>query len=69
MNNISASLALIVVGAAILVGSLLADVIGIGDDPGFGKQQMAGSILGVVVLALGAYFHNKKDASSSSDQG
>ncbi len=28
MNNISASLALIVVGAAILVGSLLADVIG-----------------------------------------
>ena len=69
MNSKNASFALIAVGAVILVGSLLADIIGIGDDPGFGSQQTAGSVLGVVVLALGAYFLNKKDASSSSDQG
>ena len=40
-------------GKGILAASLLADVIGIGDDPGFGTQQKMGSFAGVVITVLG----------------
>ncbi len=41
------------IGIGLLAVSLLADVIGIGDDPGFGNQQMMGTIAGVVITAIG----------------
>jgi hypothetical protein len=37
------------------VGSLFADQLGIGDDPGFGTQQTTGAVIGVVVSAAGLY--------------
>ena len=44
---------IVIIGVGLLAASLLADVIGIGDDPGFGKQQTMGSIAGVVITVLG----------------
>ena len=44
---------IVIIGVGLLAASLLADVIGIGDDPGFGKQQTMGTIAGVVIMGLG----------------
>ncbi len=38
-DNKTAHILLLVIGIGLLAASLLADVIGIGDDPGFGNQQ------------------------------
>ncbi len=54
-SNKTASIILLVVGVGLLVVSLLADVIGIGDDPGFGRQQTAGTAAGVIIAAIGLY--------------
>ena len=54
------SIVLLVVGIGILAGSLLADVVGIGDNPGFGNQQTIGTVAGAVVTAVGLCFMLKK---------
>ena len=54
-------------GALMLLASLFADVIGIGDDTGFGRQQTMGTIAGLVVLAVGAFLHKNIDKGSSAD--
>ncbi len=54
-SNKLASIILLAVGVGLLVASLLADVIGIGDDAGFGRQQAAGTAAGVVLTAVGLY--------------
>ncbi|HSG35220.1 MAG TPA: hypothetical protein VLA37_11840 [Sphingomonadaceae bacterium] len=46
----------IVLGAGPLAASLSADVIGIGDDVGFGRQQTMGTIAGAVIAAVGLFF-------------
>ncbi len=51
----TANFIVLVIGIGLLVASLLADAIGIGDDPGFGNQQMMGTIAGVVITAIGLY--------------
>lgn len=51
----AATLILLVVGIGLLGASLLADVIGIGDDPGFGSQQTMGTIAGAVIAAVGLF--------------
>ncbi len=51
--NKTASLLVLLIGAGLLAVSLLADVIGVGDDPGFGPQQTKGSIAGGAILLLG----------------
>jgi hypothetical protein len=58
--NKTASIILLVVGAGLLVASLLADVIGIGDNPGFGRQQTMGTIAGAIVTAVGLFLTLKK---------
>ena len=58
--NKTASIILLVVGGGLLVASLLADVIGIGDDPGFGRQQTMGTIAGAIVTAVGLFLTLKK---------
>ena len=50
-----ANVILLVVGIGLLGASLLADGIGIGDDPGFGLQQTMGSIAGVVITVVGVF--------------
>ena len=55
-TNKMASIALLIVGIGLLIASLLADVIGIGDNPGFGTQQTLGTIVGVLITAVGLFF-------------
>ncbi len=54
-GNKTASILVLVIGIGLLAVSLLADVIGIGDDPGFGNQQMMGTIAGVAITAIGLF--------------
>ncbi len=54
-NNKIANILVLVIGIGLLAASLLADVIGIGDDPGFGNQQTMGTIAGVVITAIGLF--------------
>jgi len=55
LGNKTASRILLVVGIGLLLASLLADVIGIGDDVGFGRQQMMGAAAGAIVAAIGLF--------------
>ncbi len=54
-GNKTANVLVLVIGIGLLAASLLADVIGIGDDPGFGNQQMMGAIAGVAIIAVGLF--------------
>ncbi len=60
LTNKTASICLLVVGIGLLAVSLLADVIGIGDNPGFGNQQTMGTVAGVLITAAGLFFTLKK---------
>lgn len=44
---------LIVLGAILLILSLLADVIGVGADPAFGYKQIIGVIIGAIAIIRG----------------
>jgi hypothetical protein len=46
---------LLVLGAALLIVSLLADVIGIGANPEFGYRQIVGVVLGVIAVIRGIF--------------
>ncbi len=63
-GNKPAAVILLLVGIGLLGASLLADVIGIGDNPGFGRQQTAGIAAGVVITAAGLYFTLKGSSSA-----
>ncbi len=54
-GNKTASVLVLVIGIGLLAASLLADVIGIGDDPGFGNQQTMGTIAGLVIIGIGLF--------------
>ncbi|MFQ5995587.1 MAG: hypothetical protein ACE5K1_10895 [Acidiferrobacterales bacterium] len=56
LGNRTAAIVLLIVGVALLASSLLADVIGIGDDVGFGRQQTMGTAVGALVTAVGLVF-------------
>jgi len=56
MSAKTISLVLLIIGAVLLVLSLFADLIGIGSYPGMHSSQIAGIIMGVILLALGLYF-------------
>ena len=43
----------IAVGALLLVISALAEPIGLGDDNGFGSQQIIGVVIGAVLMVVG----------------
>ncbi len=64
LDKRTAGIILLIVGGGLLAMSLSADVIGIGDDPGFGRQQTMGTVAGVVVMAVGLAltFKEKWDA-------
>jgi len=64
MNRINANVVLLVVGVGLLLASLLADVIGIGDHAGFGKQQIMGTVVGVLLTVIGVYFVTRKSGNS-----
>lgn len=66
MDNKVASIVVIAIGALMLLASLTADITGLGDDVGFGPQQTTGTIVGIVVLAIGAYLYKKSGSGNSS---
>jgi hypothetical protein len=51
---------IVVIGVGLLAISLLANVIGIGDDPGFGRQQTMGSVAGAAIALVGVVLMTKK---------
>lgn len=65
MGNKTASIVVAALGALILLASLTADMTGLGDDPGFGKQQTIGTVVGVVVLVIGLYLYRTKAPEST----
>ena len=50
---------IVVIGVGLLVVSLLADIVRIGDDPGFGAQQTLGTAAGAVIAAVGLILARK----------
>ena len=48
-------LILLIIGIGLLTASLLADTIGIGDDPGFGRQQTLGTAVGIIITGAGIF--------------
>ncbi|NNC65423.1 MAG: hypothetical protein HKN84_11605 [Gammaproteobacteria bacterium] len=68
MDKKLSSLVVIIIGAGLLLASLLADVIGIGDDVGFGPQQTTGTITGLVVLAVGVYLYRRVSGGNGGGQ-
>jgi hypothetical protein len=52
-NRKTVGIVLLVVGIVVLLLSLLADPIGIGGSPAFGRDQIAGAIAGVIVAVGG----------------
>lgn len=48
--------ALLVIGLIVVLLSLLADVLGIGQVSGFGWRQGVGVIIGVLLAGLGGYW-------------
>ena len=53
-NTKPANVIVLVIGVGLLGASLLADTLGIGDDPGFGTQQTLGTVAGAVIAVVGA---------------
>ena len=48
-----AGIALLVIGVALLLVSLTADITGVGGDPAFGRDQITGTIVGAIVGVVG----------------
>ncbi len=55
MNEKTLGTAILVIGIVILGVSLFADSIGIGDNPGFGRDQVIGSVVGAIATAVGLF--------------
>ena len=59
MDKKTSLIVVIALGALLLLASLTADMTGLGGHVGFGPRQMIGTIVGIVVLAVGAYQYKK----------
>ena len=59
-NKKSIGIALLVVGAVLLIGSLAADAIGIGGAAGFGYKQIIGAVIGVIAAVVGYVLYSRK---------
>lgn len=57
-------LVLIVVGALMIVVGFVADLIGVGPNPGLGWKQIVLIVLGCVVVVVGFVLGAKPDAAS-----
>jgi hypothetical protein len=62
MSKRTVAVVLILVGVAILVVSIAADVLGIGNAPGFGWKQILGTVVGGATALAGIWLMvNKPD--------
>jgi hypothetical protein len=55
------SMIILVIGLGLLFASLFAEPLGIGDDPGFGKQQTLGTAAGLVITVVGLFYMFRTD--------
>ena len=53
MSNKTIGIVLIILGVLLMIVSLAADVIGIGNGTGFGWKQILGAVVGVIVAVGG----------------
>jgi hypothetical protein len=51
---------LLVAGAVLLALSLTADVFGFGNRPGFGPNQILGSLAGIIAVGIGFFLVSRK---------
>ena len=56
MDDYTSSIAVIALGTLILLASLTADITGLGGHVGFGSKQSIGTVIGIIVLAMGVDF-------------
>jgi hypothetical protein len=63
MGGKTAGIVLLVVGIVVLLLSLLADVIGVGGNPIFGRNQIMGTIAGAIVTVVGLVLTLRKQSS------
>jgi hypothetical protein len=54
---------LLVVGIIALILFAIADIIGIGQNPSFGRAQIVGVIIGAVVAVVGLFLLRKKQTA------
>ena len=62
-----AGIAVLVVGIFLVVLSLIADFVGLSTYEGFGKYQICGLIVGVVVTIIGIVLRSKKVEPETSE--
>ncbi len=55
LSSRNAAIAITVVGVVLLLLGLRADVIGVGDEESFGSTQIAMTVVGALVAALGVF--------------
>jgi len=60
MNKKNLGILLLVAGVVLLIASLAADVVGLGQAAVFGYKQIAGAIVGVIVAAVGYFMAFRK---------
>ncbi|MBU0755611.1 MAG: hypothetical protein KJ645_10765 [Planctomycetes bacterium] len=53
MTKKSAGVVLLILGIFFFILSLILDIIGLGSSPGFGNNQIAGAVLGALMIIVG----------------
>ena len=66
MDRKTVSIVVVALGALVLLASLTADMTGLGDAGRFGSKQMMGTVVGIVVLGIGAYLYKKSGTGDRS---
>ena len=59
-NNKTIGIVLSAVGAVVLIVSLAADVVGLGEAGAFGYKQIIGAVVGVAAAVVGFVLYSKK---------
>ena len=62
LDKLNVATVVVIIGVGLLLVSLLADVLGIGEGHGFGPRQTMGSLAGLVIIATGVYLTRKSDS-------
>ena len=62
MSSKTIGIVMIVVGVVVLIVSVAADSLGLGANPVFGFKQIVGTIVGVLLLLVGAWMAMRKPA-------
>jgi hypothetical protein len=55
MSKRTIGIGLVVIGVLVLIGSLGADVLGLGGAPGIGWKQLIGAVIGLIVAIAGGW--------------